>query len=76
MYTQEAPQTQRDCTVCHKYEISHSLEKACNSGMTFKDTQGHYSLLDSQIQISLPIVTTSLSSTIFDSEILPVYQCT
>jgi len=36
----EALQMQRDRATHHKEEISHLT--VCNSGMTFKDTQGHY----------------------------------
>jgi len=51
-------------------------EKACNMGMTYKDTQGHYVqllLLDEPYMSIWPVVTTSLSSTV--SKILSLFQC-
>jgi len=56
-HLQEALQMQRECDVtCHKIR-NIALEKVCNRGMIFKDTQCHYNYCYQvgRIRVSLPV---------------------
>jgi len=84
MFQYERKRTQEALRMHRDRATNIALEKACDRGMTFKNTQGHYSLLDRPYGVYTSItsydhvnglllqVTTSLSSTVSKIGLLPL----